>query len=755
MLWKCHAGCEQRAVGDSLKQRGLLNGRSHRLQPAANRESPDQAARRLSAGALRDGFKFEALYTYSDSNGQPLYWRIRGKHADGRKWVRPMRRGASGLEIGEPKFSNGKPLYGLQQIARSAIGEPVFIVEGENKVDALGRVGVLATTSGSASSANGADWAVLKGRPCIVWRDFDDAGLGYARDVTLKLGVAGAKLAAWIDAAKIGLKVGDDCVDWLAAHPTATRNEVLNGLPIIAAEALGEMMAKIKSEPSTLPASEAPEEAWQQPLGLISRTVADPYPLDALPGAIGDAVREVVTFVQCPPSLAAMSALAAVSLAGQALADVRRSGKLLGPVSLYFLAVADSGERKTTCDTFFSTAVRDWEQQQAESAKPDIAAHEAALGAWQVKREGVLAAIKKAAQGAKPTDLLEEALRLLEAQKPKAPRVPRLRHGDTTPEAIAWNLGRGWPSGGVLSSEAGIVFGGHGMSRDSVMRNLALLNLLWDGGTLKVDRRTSESFTVSGTRLTMGLAVQPDTVRAFFDGTDGLARGSGFAARFLIAWPQSTQGSRAFTAGPDHWPNLARFLQRITELMNKAPTINERGELEPQVLDLSVEARAAWIQFHNEVEGSLGPGGDMAETRDVASKAADNAARLAALFHLFEAGSAQTIGEAHMRAACKIITWHLYEARRFFGELALPAVLANAVKLDAWLLRHCREKGTASVSTRTIQREGPGPLRDRRALEAALRELLDAGRVREVRDGRQKLVQVNPSLLDGGEHGAA
>jgi hypothetical protein len=33
----------------------------------------------------------------------------------------------------------------------------------------------------------------------------------------------------------------------------------------------------------------------------------------------------------------------------------------------------------------------------------------------------------------------------------------------------------------------------------------------------------------------LGLAVQPETVRAFFEDSRGLARGTGFAARFLIA----------------------------------------------------------------------------------------------------------------------------------------------------------------------------------------------------------------------------
>jgi putative DNA primase/helicase len=154
------------------------------------------------------------------------------------------------------------------------------------------------------------------------------------------------------------------------------------------------------------------------------------------------------------------------------------------------------------------------------------------------------------------------------------------------------------------------------MGRESIMRSLALLNALWDGTRHKIGRRTSESYVLQGVRLTMGLAVQPDTVRAFFENSKGLARGSGFAARFLIAWPESTQGTRLFRAPPHAWPHLSAFHRRIRALLDQAPNINSRGELELPMLDLSSQAIAAWIHFHDDVERELKPGGDMANTRD-------------------------------------------------------------------------------------------------------------------------------------------
>jgi putative DNA primase/helicase len=83
------------------------------------------------------------------------------------------------------------------------------------------------------------------------------------------------------------------------------------------------------------------------------------------------------------------------------------------------------------------------------------------------------------------------------------------------------------------------------------------------------------------------------------------------------------------------------------------------------------------------------------------------------------------------------------------GDLALPARLGNAVKLNAWLIEHCRKTGSNTVSTRQIQQYGPGALRTSEALHAAIEELADADRVRVAKDGKRKELEINPALLRG------
>jgi putative DNA primase/helicase len=143
-------------------------------------------------------------------------------------------------------------------------------------------------------------------------------------------------------------------------------------------------------------------------------------------------------------------------------------------VPLYLLSVAESGERKTTCDRVFGAA-------------------------------------------------------------PQAVSVPRLLYADATPEALYHALVTGWPSAAVISAEAGAVFDAHGKGYQAILRNLALPNVLWDGGEIAVDRRSKPSFRLRDRRLTFGVVVQPEALRGFLERAGALPRGRGFIARFLIA----------------------------------------------------------------------------------------------------------------------------------------------------------------------------------------------------------------------------
>jgi putative DNA primase/helicase len=489
---------------------------------------------------------------------------------------------------------------------------------------------------------------------------------------------------------------------------------------------------------------------WPEPQPLTAKIKPEPYPINSLPPTIREAVIEVQSFVKAPFPLVANSALGALSLAIQPHADVRRAETLEGPTSLFLLAIADSGERKTTCDRYFTQAIEAHQAEKIKELEPELTQYKADYSAWEAKRDGILNAIRQAGKTGEDTAEFKFNLRQHEQEMPKPPPIPRIILGDETPENQAYSLAKHWPSSGVISSEAGTILGSHGMGKDSITRNLGLLNILWDGGTLSIGRKTSESFTVRDVRLTMALQIQDATLRGFFDGSKGLARGTGFMARFLIAWPDSTQGTRFFIEPPQGMPKLAAFNRRLTEILNRDFKRKENGGLDPIMLDFSPEAKAEWIGFHDSIEAELSESGELYDVRDVASKVADNAARLSALFQVFEHGlDSREITADSFMAAAKVALWHLTEARRFFGGLALPPAIADAVNLDNWLIEHARKNGR-TVAKSFIMQNGPYSLRNKAKLDAALAFLYDAntgGRIRLSKNGAKTMVELNPALM--------
>ena len=139
-----------------------------------------EQARVLASQFIRQGYIPIGLHHYQSAEGDWLYSRMRLKHPEKAKIIRPFHQENGNYILGEPKFHGKKPLYQLPLIKGA---DTVFWVEGEKKVDALVGLGLVATTSGGATSHSGADFEPLRGKRVIVWADFDESGKDHAEAV--------------------------------------------------------------------------------------------------------------------------------------------------------------------------------------------------------------------------------------------------------------------------------------------------------------------------------------------------------------------------------------------------------------------------------------------------------------------------------------------------------------------------------------------------------------------------------------------
>ena len=304
------------------------------------------------------------------------------------------------------------------------------------------------------------------------------------------------------------------------------------------------------------------QEPWPEPIPLIREAeTPKPYPVDALGPIIGEAVREFQGYGKQPLAMVGSSALATASLACQGLADVARDSMNIGPISLSILCVAESGERKTSTDQTFSKPLRDWQRTRVDEMQDEIRQSKAKHSAWKSERDGLLNAIREAKKTSRPIsgqslDSLKTELERHELEEPEILCAPQIFFEDSTSEALAYFAATGHPTFALWSDEAGLTLGSQGMKDDRIMSFLALMNRLWDGGEFMPTRKTAETALVSGRRMTVNLMLQPAVLDHWQETRNGLSRGIGAFARFLILKPETTMGTRHYQPPPEASPKL-------------------------------------------------------------------------------------------------------------------------------------------------------------------------------------------------------
>jgi putative DNA primase/helicase len=497
-----------------------------------------------------------------------------------------------------------------------------------------------------------------------------------------------------------------------------------------------------------IPNPEQPNaEAWPECTPLANPRESVPYPLGSLPPVLRDAVTEVHNYMQAPLALIATSALTACSAVVQAHCDVARDTVLKSPTSLFSLILADSGERKTAVDGLFMKPIHDYDKHHAEIGFADKQAHEAAFEAWEIQHKAVATNLAKASKegDTKASEATKKAMETSAAKQPKKARIPSLLIDDATPEAVMQSLVQSWPVGYLATSEGGSFFGGHGMKDENIMRNLAMFNSRWDGSRSKIQRSKAEPLEVNGVRLSACVMVQPHVLDSFMRSNGAVARGSGFLARLLVTWPESTQGSRMYKP-PGDMPALTRLQHVMRDLLDTAPPLNEMHQVDVFTLELSAQGFEAWREVYNDVEEELAGHGEYSDIRDSASKAADNVARVAAIFHTIE-GRMGKIQADHIEAAAEVVLYHLREVQRLFDGVAVPESVQHAKALEDWLIS--RAVVGVSTSLNEILRLYPsGRLRKKDTRNTAIEILEEHGRARVFIDGCTKMIELNPAILE-------
>lgn len=495
-------------------------------------ETLQQAARRLAAGAIREGFKPEALHEYTDPDGKPLHWRIRLKNPDtGDKWIRPMKLNGAGYTLGEPEYPEGKPLYRLRDLATRP-DDAVIVCEGEWCADALAKAGALATTSGAADSAGKTDWRPLAGRTVTIWPDNDEAGQRYADAVADALRTHGCAVRV-IDVAALSMEPKADAVDWLAANPAATAADVL----ALACAELPWRDVPGARGPST--AGFDAGTAWPEPkpiqAALHPVPVFDPDTL--LPEALRGWIMDEADRMPCPPDFIAAGALVALGAIIGARCTIKpksRDSWLIVP-NLWGGIVGLPSAKKSPA---IGAALKPLDRLIAramEAHRADVEAFDADKTVFEAKKEAIEHRIKAAAKDAKKGDL-DSIARELQGHRQQAPGAPVLRRyksNDTTVEKLG-ELLRENPSGLLVMRDelVGLIAS---WDREGREGERTFYLEAWNGNTaFDTDRIGRGSIFIPNLCVSIFGGIQPDKLTGYLEQAANALANDGMLQRFQV-----------------------------------------------------------------------------------------------------------------------------------------------------------------------------------------------------------------------------
>jgi hypothetical protein len=210
------------------------------------------------------------------------------------------------------------------------------------------------------------------------------------------------------------------------------------------------------------------------------------------------------------------------------------------------------------------------------------------------------------------------------------------------------------------------------MNSENRQKTLSALNDLWQGNPIRRTRAGDGHAALYGRRLAVHLMVQPSVARAFM--ADPMAADTGFLPRFLMCEPPSAIGTRMQANVQRDGIALEAFGARLRAILETPmPMDPDTRELQPRILGLAPDARTLLAGFADATEAAQAPGGDLAHITGTASKAAEQAARIAGVLTLWRDLEAQNVQPSDMADAITLAQFYLSEASRLASAATVSA----------------------------------------------------------------------------------
>jgi replicative DNA helicase len=459
---------------------------------------------------------------------------------------------------------------------------------------------------------------------------------------------------------------------------------------------------------------------WSPPIPL-RHFDPPPFPVHVLPDWLRDFVEAEAVATQTPPDLAGMLGIGAVAAGVARHVEVVVKPGWSEPLNVYVAVVLESGTRKSAVfrdvvapiskeETRRITATRDGRIQ----AQEEKTLAEKRLTAKRTE------AIKEKANDADVIALAEQVAALT------VPAPPRLLADDATAEVLERLL---YENGGriaVFTAEGDIFDIMQGRYGSSDVMNIGVFLRAHGGDSIRTDRIGRGRIFVERPTLTLAVAVQPDVIF-------GLAakrefRGRGLTPRFLYSLPSSNVGRREVDSESMTKAIRSTYEAHISALHG---VTNVTDQDRPSIVKLNAKALSVLLDFAEEIEPELPPGGLLGDVTEWGSKLVGATARIAAILHAADHANdsrwwKKPIPVGTVRRAIEIARYLIPHARAAFALMGTDLAVADAEYILRWI---GRQPGTA-FTVRDLFEGTKGRFKKVKNLDPGLDLLEEHGHIR-------------------------
>ena len=488
----------------------------------------------------------------------------------------------------------------------------------------------------------------------------------------------------------------------------------------------------------------AAPEPWEEPVPLGIVNTPDAFPVDALPGWLGDFAGALSVATQTAPDLAGCLSLAAVAASVQKRAVIVPAEGWTEPANVYTSVALASGNRKSAALAAATRPLEAFERSESERLAGEVALAEADLKQKRARLESLQATAARSKDDAERQQAAEDArLLAVELAGAKPPSLPRYLVDDCTPERLATLLTLHGGRMAVFAAEGDVFDLMRGRYSDGTA-NFGVFLRGHAGDPLRIDRVNRPAEYVAAPALTLGLAVQPDVLRGL--AAEKSLRGRGLLARFLYSWPTSTLGNRDVDAPAVPETVEQAYHVGIERLLRMPPATAPDGSDAPHVVRLSSEAATLFRDFRVWLEPQLAESAALGCIADWSSKLPGAVARLALGLHLAAHAHdaqpwAQPVAGETMAGALKLGRYFLSHARFTFAAMGADPAVEAARYVLAWIVRNV----ASSFTRREALRGCAGRIETVDELAKSLDVLESHGYIRE-RPGPENRRRGSPSV---------